>query len=318
MRHDSNPTRALAVAVAVLALALGMNGASAQPAQTGADKIKSAPKGEPGKSGPKAGGDKDAYKPGHGHGHDHGPGHAHGGGAMHGAGKDAKRGAETKPVAALPPSPEVAKAVESVTASCPKALELRERIDGVVATRKASIAAIRTAQNEAKKQLRTVTTTKGKIERGVKKPGTDTSKDFETARAAYDAAVAQNATIASETQKLRAAEDELAAIATSADDAASACAAAEATLRMAAAEAKKAAAEARKESMKARGLARMPPPKALEAARAKQAADLEALQKSTAEARGALDALKAVAANPPAAAPAATAAAKKPAPAAAQ
>jgi hypothetical protein len=282
-------------AAAALALALSPLGASAQPH---GDKTHSHPHAHPqrgpGASAPHGGAPKDAYKPT----------------LPPGAKAKGEPGAQgeaaaPKPAATLPPSPEVAKAVDGLSANCPKAGELRQRIEAVAAQRKASIAAIRTAQNEARKQLRLVTTAKQKIERAVKKPGgADTTADFESARTAHAAAVAQNAAIASEHQKLRASEDELAAIAASADEAAAACAAAEATLRMAAAEARKAANAARAESVKARAFARMPPAKALEAARAKQTADLEALQKSTAEASGALDSLRTVAAAaPPAPAP---------------
>jgi hypothetical protein len=264
---------------------------------------------------------------GHGHGHGHdaykpGTGPQGGGGPKHGGGPGVGKdkpgpagaaAAPAKPAATMPPSPEVAKAVDGMMASCPKALELRERISAVADQRKAAIAAIRTAQNEAKKQLRTVTAEKAKIERAVKKPGTDTAPMFEKARAAHEAAVTQSATVAAESQKLRASEDELAAIAGAADEAANACAAAEVTLRTAAAEARKAAGEARREAVKARALARMPPVKALEAARAKQATDLEALKKQSDEAKGALDSLRTVAAAaPPSAAPA-PAAEKKPA-----
>jgi colicin import membrane protein len=276
MRYETIRIPLLAVALAALAVGIAATSASAEPP------------GDKDKGGPKAAGG-DAHK--HGQGHDHGDDHMHrGGGDKHDA-------PAAKPAAQLPTGPELAKAADAMTASCAKAAEVRGRIEELAGKRRASASAIQAAQNEARKQLRRVTAAQKKIEHAVRKAGTDTASLFEEARTAHDAAVAQNTAIQRETQALRATEDELATLAASADQAATACAEAEATLRAAANEARKAAAAARADAAKARGLARLPPAKVLEAVRAKQARDLEALQKSSDEARGAIDALKSVAAT---------------------
>lgn len=226
------------------------------------------------------------------HGHDHG----HGGGAK----KDAPM--------ALPEAPAVNKAVTDLTAACPKTTDLRAQIEALAEKRKASTAAIKSAQNESKKQLLMATQAQRKLQIAVKKPGNDSAALLESARVAQEAAVTQTRTIEAETQTLYATEAELGKLAAAADEAAKACADAEETLRTAVGAARKAAQEARKESAKARALARVPSAKALEAQRAAHAKQLETMKKSNDEAKGAWDALKAVAASAPAAAPAAPAA----------
>jgi colicin import membrane protein len=280
MRYETIRIPLFAVALAALAVCLAARSASADPPGDKEDAHKH-PRG-----------DDHGHK--HPHGDDHGRKHR-ADGDKHGAA--APGAAAAKPAAQLPTGPELAKAADTMTASCAKAAEVRGRIEELAGKRRASVAAMLAAQNEARKQLRNVTAAQKKIERGVKKPGTDTAPLFEEARTAHAAAVAQNAAVERETQALRASEDELATLATSADQAAAACAEAEATVRAAANEARKAAAAARADAAKARGLARLPTAKVLEAMRAKQARDLEALKKSSDEARGAIDALKSVAAT---------------------
>lgn len=297
MRNDSIRTGKLAVAFAAFALALAP---IAVRAQMHGDMPKAGPKGS-------------AAEGAHGHGHMHGEMHK-GDKDKPGAAAPGAAAPAAKPQPQMPSGPELAKAADGMTASCSKAADVRGRIEELAGKRKASLAALRTAQNEAKKQVRLAVAAQKKIERAVKKPGTDTAPLFEEARTALEAAVAQNASVEREGQVLRATEDELGTLAASAEEAAKACAEAEVTLRNAANEARKAATTARADSAKARGLAKLPPPKALEVARAKQASDLEALKKSSDETRGAIEALRSVAATAAAAPPPAPA---KPKPAAA-
>ena len=142
------------------------------------------------------------------HGHDHG----HGGGAK----KDAPM--------ALPEAPAVNKAVTDLTAACPKTTDLRAQIEALAEKRKASTAAIKSAQNESKKQLLMATQAQRKLQIAVKKPGNDSAALLESARVAQEAAVTQTRTIEAETQTLYATEPELGKLAAAADEAAKACA----------------------------------------------------------------------------------------------
>jgi hypothetical protein len=298
MAHDSN--RSSKLAVAVLALLLSP---SAAWAQAGGDKATGAPGAQPAKppakaapvqAAPKATGAKPAPAGGHDHGHGHAHGHDHGHGHAHGNAGEAPGQAKAAPKPAAPAlqGAELAKAADSMSSSCGALGELRERIEALANQRKAAQAAIRTAENESRKQLRGVDAARKKLELALKKPGADTGALLESARAAHTAAVAQNDKIASESQSLRASEDELTSLASAADQLSDACAKGEAALRAAAAEARKVVAFAQREVARARALSRLPAAPAREAARAKQARDLEALRKSSDEAKGALEALK--------------------------
>jgi len=274
MRCDLKRKWAHAVAVAAL-----VSAPQAVLAQPGGDK--------PGGDKPKAGAGKDSHA-----GHDHGPGEHHG----HAHGKaGAKPGDEAppgKPVAAPVLGPQAAQAVDATTTTCVKATELRANIESIAAKRAAAILAIAAAQRESRKQVAAVTAAQKKLERTAGKAGSDSAGQLESARVAYEAAVAQAYTVETETRSLQASEDELTKLVTTAEEAATACAAAEATLRSAADAAKKAAGNARREAGKARLLARLLPAKAIEAARAKQTRDLEALKAGNDKAKAALEAMK--------------------------
>ena len=216
------------------------------------------------------------------------------------AAKAATPAAAAPAAATMPASSEVAKAVDGLGASCAKVVELRERLQALADKRKASLAAISGARAEATKQLRTAKVAQLKTQREMKKPGGEVGPSLAQARAAHEAAVAQNAVIARESQALRSAEDEASALATTTAESTTACSVAEAQLRQAAATARKVLADARRESVKARVLAGVQAPAALEAKRARAEREMAALQKSTDEAKGAIAALGAVA-PPPAA-----------------
>jgi hypothetical protein len=271
MRQRSNQTLALGLVIGALALA--PLAAHAQP--------------EPGK---KAGAE-------HGQGKGPGPKGEHMQGEHAGPHAGGKQGPAP---AALPSSGELTQAADTMAGNCPKAAATREQIGTLAEKRKASLAAMKKAADESRKQQQTATQIQKKLERLVKKPGADTTKDFETARAAQEAAAAALRTFETESQTAIATEEELGRLMTQVDEAAKACAGGELALRNAAMSAKKVSTEATREAGKARGLARMPPPAAQAKAKEVQAKTLEMMKKKNDETRSALETLKN---TPPPAAP---------------
>jgi hypothetical protein len=224
------------------------------------------------------------------------------------AGRGTGAPGDTTAPAAAPPATgaEVGKAVDAMSATCGKAQTLSAQIEAAVARRKAADAARTKSNAELKKKLNAVLAAQKKVERASKKPGSDAAGMADAARVEYEAALAQSKTVEVETQNLQMAQNELASLVTAAQEAASSCASNEAAIRKAAADARKAVDAAKRDAAKARALAGVPEPKALEAARARLAKELEATRTSTESARAALEAMKAEAVKqpPPSAAPA--------------
>ena len=206
-----------------------------------------------------------------------------------------------KPAAPPPPTgAEVGQAIDAMTASCSKALELHTEIAATAERRKVSVATRAKSNAELKKKLRAVLAAQKKVERVSKKPGTDAAAVAETAKTDYEAALAESKTVEVETQTAQAAEDQLLKLVTSAEEASASCAKYEAAIQLAATHARKAVVEAKKHAAKARALAALKAVKALEAARAQQAKELVALKTETESARTAFETLKADAAKQPA------------------
>jgi len=214
------------------------------------------------------------------------------------------KSAAGKPVSTPPPTgTEVGAAVDAMSATCGKASALSAQIKGTVARHKTSDAARMKSNLELKKKLNAVLAAQKQVERASKKAGSDATALADAARADYEAALAQAKTVEVETQAAQTAQDDLAKLVTEAEQASTSCSNYEATIRRAAAEARKAVTSAKLDAAKGRALARVPPPKALEASRGRQAKELEANKIATEGARTALEAMKAQAAEQPAATP---------------
>jgi hypothetical protein len=234
-----------------------------------------------------------------------------------GAGAD--KAAPGKPAAPPPPTGgEVGTAIDAMAGSCSKALALHTEIAAAAAKVKASNATRQKSNAEMKKRMRAVISAKAKVARAAKKAGSDAAPMADTAKADYEAALAESKTYEVETQNVQATEDQLVQLVAQAEEASAACTKYEEVVRAAAAHAKRAVAEAKKHAAKARQIAAVKAEKARAAARAQQAKELAAAKTETEAARTTLEEVKAEAAKQPAtpatpATPASGAAAKKPA-----
>lgn len=229
------------------------------------------------------------------------------------------KAAPGKPAAPPPPTGgEVGTAIDAMASSCSKALALHTEIAASAAKVKASNATRQKSNAEMKKRMRAVISAKAKVARAAKKAGTDAAPMADTAKADYEAALAEGKTYEIETQNVQATEDQLIRLVAQAEEASTACTKYEEIVRAAAAHAKRAVTEAKKHAAKARQLAAVKAEKALAAARAQQAKELAAAKTETETARTTLEEIRAEAAKQPAtpatpATPASGAAAKKPA-----
>lgn len=207
----------------------------------------------------------------------------------------AKPKSESKAAAALPAKVE-AKTASATLSPQDTAAQLRAQAEVLGPKRKVSIAAVSKAKAAIKKQLRSTAAAVTRLRKAKKPHPARDSAALETARAAYAEATAQHKLLKRESKAQRDAEDELAKMTEAALTAAAMAKANAAAARQAATEAQKAAAAAKRGAQRVKALAALGAPAAFASKRAREDAELAALEQQLEVAKTELAATKAAAA----------------------